>query len=88
MYRFITLFLVTGMALTGAIAVGTADRERSSESQTATDGAYRDGLFVGRFAAEQGRSGAAPIGRWSSERDRASFAAGYRLGSARLQTNP
>jgi hypothetical protein len=80
MYRFITLSLATCLALTGAIAIGITDREQSLETQMATDGAFRDGLFVGRWDAEQGRSGPAPIGRWSGEQDRESFTAGYRMG--------
>lgn len=48
-----------------------------SESRLALDGAYRDGLYVGQLAARSGRPSRAPIGRWSDEKDRASFLAGY-----------
>jgi len=88
MYRFLTVLLASGLALTGAIAIGNHKPQRSLEVQMATNGAFRDGLFVGRWDAEQGRSGPAPIGRWSSEQDRESFAAGYRRGTGMLQTNP
>ncbi len=44
------------------------------------DGAFRDGLFVGKFAAKHGRPQNPPIGRWSNERDRASFVDGYHRG--------
>jgi len=80
MYRFLTVLLATGLVLTGAIAIGNHKPERSLEVEMATDGAFRDGLFVGRWDAEQGRSGPAPIGRWSRPKDRESFAAGYRMG--------
>jgi len=80
MYRFLAVLLATGLAFTGVIAIGTTDRQRGTEAQMATDGAFRDGLFVGRWNAEQGRSSPAPIGRWSRQRDRESFAAGYRRG--------
>jgi hypothetical protein len=53
---------------------------QSVEAQMATDGAFRDGLYVGRLAAEHGRPLRPQIGRWSDERDRASFVAGYRRG--------
>jgi hypothetical protein len=53
---------------------------QSVEAQRATDGAFRDGLYVGRLAAEQGRPLRPQIGRWSNDRDRASFVAGYRRG--------
>jgi len=81
MYRFIPLSLAICLALTGAIAIGTTDRQRGTEVQMATDGAFRDGLFVGRWDAERGRSGPAPIGRWSRQQDRESFAAGYLRGT-------
>jgi len=52
----------------------------SARVQTAGDGAFRDGLYLGRLAAEGGRPMHPQIGRWSSEADRASFVAGYRRG--------
>jgi hypothetical protein len=52
----------------------------NSEVRFAEDGAFRDGLYLGKLAA-QGRQVQRPaIGRWSSDQDRASFTAGYRLG--------
>ena len=57
-----------------------AQQEQSADTTLAIDGAFRDGLYVGRLAAEDGRSLHPPIGRWSNERDRASFATGYRRG--------
>jgi hypothetical protein len=45
-----------------------------------TDGAFRDGLFIGKRAAEDGVAPHAPIGRWATEADRASFKAGYMRG--------
>src|SRR5258708_15241208 len=57
-----------------------ARQEQSADARLAVDGAFRDGLYVGRLSAEGGRSLHPPIGRWSNERDRASFTAGYRRG--------
>ena len=57
-----------------------ARHEQSADTTLAIDGAFRDGLYVGRLAAEGGRSLHPPIGRWSNEQDRASFATGYRRG--------
>jgi len=57
-----------------------AQQRQSTDAALATDGAFRDGLYVGRLAAEAGRPLHAQVGRWSNERDRASFAAGYRRG--------
>jgi hypothetical protein len=77
-------------ALAIAVCLGTtaflansahsARPNQTVDAHLATDGAFRDGLYVGRLAAEGGRSLRPPIGRWSSERDRASFVAGYQRG--------
>lgn len=77
-------------ALAMAVCLGTtamlanggrgAGQHEKLDTQTATDGAFRDGLYVGRLAAERGRPLHPQTGRWSSERDRSSFAAGYRRG--------
>jgi hypothetical protein len=81
MSNFITwvLALAVSLGTTAALAVHYPGSQpgRASESQLALDGAYRDGLYVGKLAAESGRRSRAPIGRWSSERDRAAFLAGY-----------
>jgi hypothetical protein len=67
---------------------GSTWQDHSPDAQRATDGAFRDGLYVGRLAAEGKRRLQPPIGRWSSDRDRASFVAGYRRGydDARART--
>jgi len=80
--------LTVAMAL--AVCLGTTaafvytgeeiSRNPASEAQLATDGAFRDGLYVGRLAAEGGRPMRPHIGRWASEKDRASFVSGYRRG--------
>jgi hypothetical protein len=44
------------------------------------DGAFRDGLYLGKLTAESGQPLHPAIGRWSTEQDRARFTAGYRLG--------
>jgi hypothetical protein len=45
-----------------------------------TDGAFRDGLYLGRLAAENGVAPHVVSGRWATEADRASFTAGYHKG--------
>jgi hypothetical protein len=45
-----------------------------------TDGAFRDGLYLGRLAAESGAAPRVVAGRWATEADRASFTAGYHKG--------
>lgn len=76
------LAMVLGLGTTALLATnGRAARQiQSADAQMAVDGAFRDGLYVGRLAAADGRALLPPVGRWSSERDRASFVAGYRRG--------
>jgi hypothetical protein len=50
------------------------------ETAQATDGAFRDGLYLGKLDAEQGRKQHPAIGRWNTTEARASFFAGYRQG--------
>jgi hypothetical protein len=52
----------------------------SVEAALASDGAFRDGLYLGKLAAESGQPPRAAIGRWSTDQDRSAFATGYRHG--------
>jgi hypothetical protein len=45
-----------------------------------TDGAFRDGLYLGRLAAESSGEPHVAIGRWATLEDRTSFTAGYQRG--------
>lgn len=49
-------------------------------SNVSLDGAFRDGLYLGKLDAVQNRQPHLSSGRWSSDRDRASFIAGYETG--------
>jgi hypothetical protein len=76
--------VATGLALvlclgTAGLITGKGD-PNSVDAQLAADGAFRDGLYVGRLAAQSGRPPRAATGRWSTQQDRASFAAGYTRG--------
>jgi hypothetical protein len=53
--------------------------EEVSASQ-ASNGAFRDGLYLGKLAAEGGDQYRIAVGRWSRTDDRASFASGYDQG--------
>jgi hypothetical protein len=76
------------LALALAVSVGTTAMLANSDNATrqpqsvitkmASDGAFRDGLYIGKLAAKHGQPQSPPIGRWSNERDRASFVDGYR----------
>jgi hypothetical protein len=63
---------------------------QASEAQFAADGAFRDGLYFGKLAAEHGQPMRPSIGRWSTTHDRSTFSAGYRRGygePARVEAN-
>jgi len=45
-----------------------------------TNGAFRDGLYLGRLAAEGGIAPRVARGRWATPEDQASFTAGYERG--------
>ena len=44
------------------------------------DGAFRDGVYLGKLAAESGTESHVAIGRWATAKDRATFASGYQRG--------
>jgi hypothetical protein len=46
--------------------------------------AYRDGLYVGKLAAQRGEQRPAPVGRWATPSDREAFLAGYEQSSAEV----
>jgi len=84
MNRFVYLILVI------VIGTGTASILRShqnhlppglnqSVAQT-IDGAFRDGLYLGRLAAESRAEPHVAVGRWATVEDRSSFTAGYHQG--------
>ena len=52
----------------------------SVEARFAADGAYRDGLYLGKLAADRGQALRPALGRWAMEQDRAMFSAGYHRG--------
>jgi hypothetical protein len=58
----------------------TAGSGQSIAAQQAVDGAFRDGFYLGKLARRANSRMNPPIGRWSTEKDRASFSAGYRQG--------
>jgi len=56
----------------------------NKDAARATNGAFRDGLFLGTLTAKRGDEYHAATGRWATEEDRASFTAGYRQGYAKI----
>ena len=76
----LTIAMCMGTTALLAISNRTATASTNSEAHFASDGAFRDGLFLGKRAVELGQSVHPAVGRWSSEQDRAMFLAGYRQG--------
>jgi hypothetical protein len=76
------LALVICLGTTAMLAVSNhnAKSNASVETALASDGAFRDGLYLGKLAAESGQAPRPAIGRWSADQDRSMFAAGYRRG--------
>ena len=58
---------------------GTHFSTNDNVAQT-TNGAFRDGLYLGRLAAERGLAPRVARGRWATAEDQASFTAGYERG--------
>jgi hypothetical protein len=79
-----TLLLVLTLALLTAAAtrLSTVSAQDGAPlpAAVATDGAFRDGLYLGRLDAAQGRAHHVSVGRWAVEADRAQFRAGYEAG--------
>jgi hypothetical protein len=78
------LLIVIGLSVTAKVAVNSGGTQLNGQAETvlAADGAFRDGLFLGRFSAANGLAMRPPVGRWSTQQDRARFLAGYQRGYA------
>ena len=83
MEKIMACVLVLGFAGTsGLVFKGMSPKPqiRAVSVEMAGDAAYRDGLFLGKLNREGRQHMLAPVGRWSTEKDRASFVQGYRQG--------
>lgn len=75
---FIAVLVFTASAMF-ARGTGTADPSDSG-TRLAADGAFRDGLYLGKLAAQSHQIARPAVGRWSTNEDRSRFAAGYSAG--------
>lgn len=83
MQRLLTYVLAMGCVGTSAAMLVSRDmtlQTKSANIQLTNDAAYRDGLYLGKLAQAANKTMRPPVGRWSTEKDRASFAAGFRQG--------
>lgn len=74
--------IVIGLSATATLGISprTLNRSATAEALFAADGAFRDGLYLGKLAAANGEPARPAIGRWSTDHDRSLFTAGYRRG--------
>jgi hypothetical protein len=79
-FHYTAIVICVGATATLAISPRTAKPSTTAEVLFANDGAFRDGLFLGKLAAKDGQPLRLAIGRWSTDQDRAMFRAGYRRG--------
>jgi hypothetical protein len=74
--------IVIGLGATATLAINprSLNPGTTAEVRLAADGAFRDGLYLGKLAAERGQPLRLAVGRWSTDQDRSMFTAGYRRG--------
>jgi hypothetical protein len=81
--KFCTYGLIA-LCLGSTAIVGKSNRGVAASTNTETrftvDGAFRDGLYLGKLAVESGQAIRPAVGRWSTDQDRSMFVAGYRRG--------
>lgn len=89
MLRLLTCVLAVGCVGTSAMLVqrdmGTRNGQ-TADTRLAADGAFRDGLYLGKLDRTAKNPMHPAVGRWSTEKDRESFVAGYRQGYNGLNT--
>ncbi len=91
MKTLLTFALVAALGTGTAFMLGT--EHPSSGSAQPTDGAFRDGLYLGKLAAQNSGERHISVGRWATTQDRSSFSAGYQQGyseflASRLAATP
>src|ERR1700758_5284820 len=69
---------IATLLLTGAIT--SATQSATAQLDRATNGAFRDGLYLGKLDASQGNRPHLGSGRWSNEVDRRNYIEGYQTG--------
>ena len=76
--------LIIVLSVGSAAMVQNAMRTRSLNSDIsapmATNGAFRDGLYLGKLAAKNGEEPRIATGRWAKDEDRSAFREGYYRG--------
>jgi hypothetical protein len=86
LFLFVVGVSVAVAALTSRNLLTRATQPGNTAVSQAGNAAFRDGLHLGRFDAQSGRTRHLSVGRWSTDTGRASFVAGYQAGYQ--QVNP
>jgi hypothetical protein len=83
---FLTAAIALGLVMMSGFHGSIQNNPLSADDNVSqiTDGAYRDGLFQGKIAAERGDAPHIAVGRWSTVAERASFTAGYQRGYTKV----
>jgi hypothetical protein len=90
----LSVYISLGVIPFGAATVGLVGKAihamhamqvSTTEATQQTDAAFRDGFYLGRLDAEDGRKVRPSVARWSAPKDRASFLAGYQQGYEETQ---
>ncbi len=79
LYSMVGAFIIMAMAYQAGPAQFN-NTPVSGGAQMATEGAYRDGLYLGRLHRKQGLPARPAPARWSRESDRQLFETGYNRG--------
>lgn len=79
-FLFVLAVSVAVAALTSRSLLSKADLPAETAVSQAGNAAFRDGLHLGKFDAQSGRTHHLSVGRWSSDTNRAWFIAGYQAG--------
>ena len=85
MKKLFLLTIVIALCLSAAAIIqsgrgSNASQNSSVDARQVTSGPFRDGLYLGKLAAECGGESHISSGRWATEADRASFTAGFQQG--------
>lgn len=81
------LVIVAALIATAASSRIGAMHPSHVDRVLATDGAYRDGLFIGHLDHSHGQRHHVASGRWNNSADRQSFVAGYEQGYSEPLSN-
>ena len=77
----ITSGVLASLLMTAAaFTLGNGSAAQGTTPNMASNGAFRDGLYLGKLTGQSGDKYRIAVGRWSKTEDRTSFAAGYDQG--------